>query len=106
MQSNKGLIFLVAGLGVLIVLGLVAVLAGIVIKSSGPGAGLFGSAPAGAEIQVTMPTGARVIGVTVDDGVLHVHMEAGGGASVWRIDAASGRVLGKLRLAAPPPPSQ
>ncbi len=106
MQSNKGLIFLVAGLGVLIVLGLVAVVAGIVTKSSGPGAGLFGSAPAGAETSVTLPAGAQVIGVTADDGALHVHIESGGGASVWRIDAASGRVLGKLRLAVPPPPSQ
>ncbi len=103
MQSNKGLIFLVAGLGVLIVLGLVAVLAGIVIKSSGPGADLFGSGAAAIETSVTLPAGARVIGVSADDGVLHVHMEAGGGASVWRIDAASGRVLGKLRLVAPKP---
>ena len=99
MQSNKGLIFLVAGLGALIVLGLVAVVAGIVIKSSGPGNRLFGPAPASAETSVALPTGARVIGVTADDGVLHVHMETLGGASVWRIDAASGRVLGKLRLA-------
>lgn len=101
MQSNKGLIFLVAGLGALIVLGLVAVVAGIVIKSSGPGAGLFSPAPAAAEIGVMLPAGAKVIGVTADDGVLHVHLETGGGASVWRIDAASGRVLGKIRLVAP-----
>ncbi|MBT3551761.1 MAG: hypothetical protein HOO19_04100 [Rhodospirillaceae bacterium] len=103
MQSNKGLIFLVAGLGALIVLGLVAVVAGIVIKSSGSGASLFGSAPTGAEIQVTLPAGAKVIDVSADDGVLHVYMEADGSASVWRIDAASGRVLGKLHLVAPSP---
>jgi len=101
MQSNKGLIFLVAGLGALIVLGLVAVVAGIVIKSSGPGGSLFGTGTAGTEIQVTLPPGARVIGVSADDGVLHAHIETGGGASVWRIDAASGRALGKLLLVAP-----
>lgn len=103
MQSNKGLIFLVAGLGALIVLGLVAVVAGIVIKSSGSGASLFGSATTGAEIQVTLPAGAKVIDVSADDGVLHVYMEADGSASVWRIDAASGRGLGKLHLVAPSP---
>ena len=99
MQSNKGLIFLVVGLGALIVLGLVAVVTGIVIKSSGPAAGLFGSGAASVETTVTLSAGARVIGVTADDGVLHVHLETDGGASVWRIDAASGRVLGKMLLA-------
>ena len=98
MQSNKGLIFLVAGLGALIVLGLAAVVVGLVIKSSGPGTSLFGAGGAGVETRVTLPAGARVIGITADDGAIYAHIETVGGASIWTIDPASGRVLGKIRL--------
>ena len=101
MRSNKGLIFLVTGLGALIVLGLAAVVVGLVIKSSGPGTNLFGTGGAGVETQVTLPPGARLIGITADDGVLHAHIETVGSASIWIIDPASGRVLGKIRLVSP-----
>ena len=101
MRSNKGLIFLVAGLGALIVLGLGAVVAGLVIKSSGLGTSLFGTGGVGFETQVTLPPGARLVGITAGDGVLHAHIETVGGASIWTIDPASGRVLGKMRLVSP-----
>ena len=42
-----------------------------------------------------------LIGITADDGVLHAHIETVGGASIWIIDPASGRVLGKIRLVSP-----
>ena len=102
MQSNKGLIYLVAGLGALIFLGLAAVVAGLVIKSSAPGSRPFASGAGNpADIQVTLPPGARLVGVSADASVLHAHIESGGGASIWTIDPASGRVLGKIRLVSP-----
>ena len=102
MQPNKGLIYLVAGLGALIVLGLAAAAVGIVLKTSGSGFSFFGTAaPTFSNAEVMLPPGARVIGITADGGRIHAHIQGGGGASIWTIDPATGKVLGKMLLKSP-----
>lgn len=102
MQSNKSLIILVFSLGALIFLGLGAVVVGIIFKSSAPGGGLSASRTP-VETRVDLPAGARVVGVSADDGLLHLHIETNGDASVWTVDPVTGRVRAKMRLAAPEP---
>ena len=102
MQSNKGLIIIVISLGALIFLGLGAVVVGIIFKSSAPGGGLSASR-APVETLVDLPAGTRVVSVSADNGLLHLHIETNGNASVWTVDPVTGQVKYKMRLAAPEP---
>jgi hypothetical protein len=87
-------------LGVLIVLGTLALIGGIVWKAgqlpSRPASGGFG------EALVAVPPGATVGHMAFDGERLAVHVQGGGRSEILLIDARQGRLLGRIRLSPVP----
>ena len=94
-QTTRALKAVVIGLGVLIVLAAAAVVAELVRRTGTvvDTAGGYATAP------VSLPPGARVIGMAGEDDVLSLLVEDGdGGQRIITIDRRSGAVLGTLTL--------
>jgi len=90
-------------MGMLIVAGVVTIVLTIVNRMSdkvppSPAASVVALSPKPFdEIAVALPSGARMISVSVDAGRLYIHYEtAGGQPSVMVLDAVSGNALGRL----------
>ena len=94
-QNTRALKAVVIGLGVLIVLAAAAVVAELVRRGGRvvDAAGEYATAP------VSLPPGARVIGMTGEDDALSLLVEDGdGGQRIITVDRRSGAVLGTLTL--------
>jgi len=87
-------------LGVLILLALGALVGGLIAKSGGGGRE-SPAAGASAAYDVTIPaTGsAEIAGATIDDGRLVVRLSGAAGDELVVMDPATGRVLGRVRVA-------
>lgn len=105
-RLQRNLKILIAGMGVLIVLGLGAVVLRIVTGGGAPQqAGIATSvlAPAGGEIAVELPPGAKVVSVSVSGNRLAVHHESPAGTGIAIIDLDTGRRVADVKpLAAVP----
>ena len=87
-------------LGVLILLALGALIAGLVLKS---GVKHTEASPAQAfRTQIAAPPGAHIVGTTFDDGRMLVHIAGSGGDMLVIVDPATGRELGRVTLGPQP----
>lgn len=104
-RLQRNLKILIAGMGVLIVLGLGAVIARIVTGGGSQQGGTVTSvlAPTGGEIAVELPPGAKVVSVSVSGNRLAVHHESPAGTGIAIIDLETGRRVADVKpLAAVP----
>lgn len=105
-RLQRNLKILIAGMGMLIVLGLGAVILRIVTGGGAQQqAGVATSvlAPAGGEIAVELPPGAKVVSVSVSGNRLAVHHESPAGTGIAIIDLDTGRRVADVKpLAAVP----
>ncbi len=105
-RLQRNLKILIAGMGMLIVLGLGAVILRIVTGGGAQQqAGVATSvlAPAGGEIAVELPPGAKVISVSVSGNRLAVHHDSPAGTGIAIIDLDTGRRVADVKpLAAVP----
>jgi len=87
-------------LGVLIVLALGALIAGMVLKlgATGPAAPPAGSAAEPYTARIAAPAGAHIAGAEIDGNRLIVHIDDGGSGTVVVLDPATGRILGRVVL--------
>lgn len=105
-RLQRNLKILIAGMGVLILLGLGAVVLRIVTgggaqQQSGTATSVL--APAGGEIAVELPPGAKVVSVSVSGNRLAVHHESPAGTGIAIIDLDTGRRVADVKpLAAVP----
>lgn len=105
-RLQRNLKILIAGMGVLILLGLGAVVLRIVTgggaqQQSGMATSVL--APAGGEIAVELPPGAKVVSVSVSGNRLAVHHESPAGTGIAIIDLDTGRRVADVKpLAAVP----
>jgi len=95
--SHRGLLALVIVLGVLIMIGVVALIAGAML-----GAGRRAEAP-GTPYLTSVParTGARIESAEIQGNRILMRL-TGNGEELVIVDAASGRLLGRIRLEATP----
>ena len=105
-RLQRNLKILIVGMGVLILLGLGAVVMRIVTGGGAQRqAGISTSvlAPAGGEIAVELPQGANVVSVLVSGNRLAVHHEGPAGTGIAIIDLDTGRRVADVKpLAAVP----
>lgn len=105
-RLQRNLKILIAGMGLLILLGLGAVVLKIVAgggaqQASGPATSIL--APSGGEIAVELPPGAKVVSVSVSGNRLAVHHESPAGTGIAIIDLDTGRRVADVKpLAAVP----
>lgn len=105
-RLQRNLKILIAGMGLLILLGLGAVALKIVTgggaqQASGSATSIL--APSGGEIAVELPPGAKVVSVSVSGNRLAVHHESPAGTGIAIIDLDTGRrVVDVKPLAAVP----
>ena len=90
----RALKILVVGMGVLIVLGTLALVAVVVQRMAGAGEGAVFT-----ERSLGQPAGTRILGVAVAEGRLAVLVARPDGERVLLVDPRDGRVLGQLRAA-------
>ncbi len=87
-------------LGVLIVLGTLALIGGIVWKAgqlpARPSSGSFG------DTVVSVPAGSSVKHMAFDGDRLAVHVEGSGGSEILLVDPRQGRLVGRIRLSPVP----
>lgn len=104
-RLQRNLKILIAGMGLLILLGLGAVVLRIVTGGGNQQLAATTSilAPAGGEIAVELPPGAKVVSVSVSGNRLAVHHESPAGTGIAIIDLETGRrVVDVKPLAAVP----
>lgn len=95
--SHRGLLALVIVLGVLIMIGVVALIAGAVM-----GAGRRGADAPGTPYLTSVPApGARIESAEIQGNRILMRL-TGNGEELVILDAASGRLLGRIRLEAGP----
>lgn len=105
-RLQRNLKILIAGMGLLILLGLGAVVLKIVAgggphQASGSATSIL--APSGGEIAVELPLGAKVVSVSVSGNRLAVHHESPAGTGIAIIDLDTGRRVADVKpLAAVP----
>jgi len=85
-------------LGVLIVIALGVLVVGLLTRLGGHGASRSDSSPA----QFTLAPGARVVSTDVSDDRLVLRLKGNFGDEVDIIDLETGRLVARLRSAAPP----
>lgn len=98
-RNALGLKLLIAGMTALLVAGLVLLIVGMARTAGELGRG-GAAAPAGfGELRLPVPAGARLEGVTADGGRLYLDIRDNGGRSqLLVVDAAEGRLLGRIVL--------
>jgi hypothetical protein len=101
-RQVKALKIAVIVMGVLLVGGFALVLGAIVYQASrlgqdAPAARNPAASDQGAA-QVTVPQGAKVTAMDLDDGRLALHLTGNAGPEVIVIDVGSGRVLARIKL--------
>lgn len=105
-RLQRNLKILIVGMGVFILLGLGAVVLKIVTgggTKQTTGAATSILAPSGGEIAVELPTGAKVVSVSVSGNRLAVHHESPVGTGIAIIDLDTGRRVADVKpLAAVP----
>jgi hypothetical protein len=97
-RMQRNLKIVVAGLGVLILLGLGAVVAGIVGLASGDPKGKSGPAPAAssslpATLDLKLPQGEKIVSVSLSGNRLAVYHEGPAGPGITIIDIQTGQHL-------------
>jgi hypothetical protein len=108
-QKQRVLKIIVIVLGILIVMALGAIVAGMVMqahkldrKKAAAVEKDAAAPPAQAEVlgnvDVPIPYGARVVEVTAGDGELHVLLDMPEGRALLLVDRATGEVMGSLRF--------
>lgn len=88
-------------MGVLLVGGFAFVLAAIVYQASKVGKSTVPvNAPAGqpAEAMLALPAGGKVTQMAIGEGRVVLHVEAPAGNEIVIVEAASGRVISRIRL--------
>lgn len=91
-------------MGILLVGGFAFVLAAIVYQASRPAqdAGMMGAAlelgQGGQSIELPVPAGASVAGLSLDGNRLAVHLDGPTGAEIVIVDLASGKVVAHVKL--------
>jgi len=98
---------LVIGMGILILIGLAAVVVAVIQRAGDDGDDDPSTVRSGApaergfgDVRVRLPPGAQVIGTSADGGRLIVHLRlAGGEARILVIDLATGKRLGAIEFA-------
>lgn len=109
MKTNKALVALVIGLGVVIVLGMGVIAYGLAQKAADPSFRFFATTPsdapkdatkgtvAGADISVPLPVGTSVVSVTRADDLLMVHtVDEEDASAVLFIDLKDGRIVRRI----------
>ena len=90
--SYRGLLALVIILGVLIVFGVVALIAGIAMR-------IGNRAPSGAAYAANVPApGERIESTQLDGNRILVRLSGPNGEELVLLDAASGRVIGRIAI--------
>lgn len=84
----------VTAMGLLIVIGLGAVVFRLARLASEPGSGAIASAQT-----LTLPSGAAVRSLSLSGQRLAVHYSSPGGEGIALLDVATGRVLSRIRVA-------
>lgn len=105
-QKQRVLKIIVIVLGILILISLGVIVAGIAMNAAKLGkpkpldaaAPVPGAARVAGEMDVPIPTGARVVAVTGDGKELRVLLETPGGQALMLVDRRTGAVLGTLRF--------
>ena len=94
---------LVIGMGILILIGFVAVVVAVIDRAGeDPSIAQSGATTERGfgDVRVSVPPGAQVIGTSADGGRLIVHLRlAGGEARILVIDLATGKRLGAIEFA-------
>ena len=86
-------------MGVLLVMGLVAVIGRIIYLMARPAGQISVSAgPVAPEISTALPAGAHVRSISVQGDRLAIHYETAAGSGISVVDLASGRTLSRVRL--------
>jgi hypothetical protein len=85
-------------MGVLIVVGTMALVIGVARRASAPGTGVA-SLPASIAAVLDEPTGTRIIGIAAVRDRLAVQLQGGGTDRVVLIDPVTGLVAGRVSLA-------
>jgi hypothetical protein len=83
-------------MGVLIVLGVTAIVITIVSRSMGPGAA---AGSAAAQVLLDEPEGTRIAGTSLATDRLAVQLQGGGADRVVLVDTHAGRVIARIALA-------
>lgn len=101
-RLQRNLKILVTGLGILILLGVGAVITKMVSLAMAPRAQV--SAPAAAalagkakELRVELPNGAKVVSVSLSDNRLALHHEGPGGTGILVIDLTTGERIADVK---------
>lgn len=85
--------FLIAVMGVLIIVGVATVIGTVVVRLQNPGSDKdFG------QVALTVPLGTKIESVTVSDGRLVLHLGNPNGGTVRVLDIATGALLGEVTL--------
>ena len=94
-RQVRVLMFVVIGLGVLLVAGLAVLVATVIMRASGSGGGKAAQA---VEISLPVPRGAVVEEMVLNGNLLALQLMGVKGREVVVIDVRKGRVLRRLRL--------
>lgn len=92
-QNIKLLKAVVIGLGVLLVAGLALLVAAILVRS-----GALMRAGEGAPTALTIPGDARIVDMSLGDGMLAVRVAQGESEEIVIVDAKTGQVLRRLSI--------
>ncbi len=104
--------FIVIFLGILLVLGFVAVVGTIVYRlasSEPPEAARIGSSAIASpeiaillgEIELSLPEGSEITGHDLDGARLAIRLQGAAGAEIWIVDLSSGKVVSRVTLKSP-----
>ena len=104
MNTNKALLALVIGMGVIILLALVALAIGLTQRAQEPSVGFFGksgapasTAAAGGDLTIAIPPGSSVVSVDRSGELLMVHIvDEDDRSTLLFIDPADGRVVRRI----------
>jgi hypothetical protein len=95
----RALTIAVIVMGVLIVLGTVALIVGVARRSNGPAVPDAATSRAVIDATLQEPSGTRIVGIAMVQDRLAVQLQGGGGDRVVLIDPGSGAVVGRISLA-------
>ncbi|MGL4396073.1 MAG: hypothetical protein ACRCS9_05995 [Hyphomicrobium sp.] len=111
MRLQRNLKILVAGLGLLIGAGLLAIVLRVIwLARQGPAGGASVSEnvtavalPSGSDIILDLPTGARIVAVSISGNRVAVHHESPAGAVISVVDLETGRRVADIKTRFTPP---
>jgi len=99
----RALKWAIIAMGIMIVVGLLAIVFRIVYLASGRGQQAAVTAGPGADARVPLPAGAAIRAIALDSGRLAIHHESAGGPGITIVDIGSGKVVSRITFAPEPP---